>query len=69
MKNICFQFFPLGGGEKRADEWNKCTVAIDESHRRLKNKPRKTKSVVDETGYESHFEDNDTVIKLICVLL
>ena len=49
VKNICFQFFPLGGGEKRADEWNKCIVAIDESNRRLKNKPRKTKSVVDET--------------------
>ena len=49
IKNICFQFFPLGGGEKRAEEWNKCIVAIDESNRRLKNKPRKTKSVVDET--------------------
>ena len=49
IKNVCFQFFPLNGGEKRSDEWNKCIVAIDESNRRLKNKPRKTKPVVDET--------------------
>ena len=49
IKNTCFQFFPLGCGEKRTDEWNKCIVAVDESNRRLKNKPRKTKSVIDGT--------------------
>ena len=43
VKNVCFQFFPLSGSEKQEDEWGKCVVSIDESSRRLRNKPRKQK--------------------------
>ena len=43
IKNMCFQFFPLNGSEKQADEWGKCVISIDESSRRLRNKPRKEK--------------------------
>ena len=43
VRNMCFQFYPLSGSEKEADEWGKCIVSIDESSRRLKNKPPKQK--------------------------
>ena len=43
VRNMCFQFYPLSGSEKEADEWRKCVVSIDESSRRLKNKPPKQK--------------------------
>ena len=43
VKNMCFQFYPLRGSEKEVDEWGKCIVSIDESSRRLKNKPPKQK--------------------------
>ena len=43
VKNMCFQFYPLHGSEKEVDEWGKCIVSIDESSRRLKNKPPKQK--------------------------
>ena len=43
VRNMCFQFYPLSGSEKEADEWGKCVVSIDESSRRLKNKPPKQK--------------------------
>lgn len=43
VKKMSFQFFPLNGSEKETDEWSKCIVSIDESSRRLKNKPRKQK--------------------------
>ena len=43
VRNMCFQFYPLSGSEKEADEWGKCIVFIDESSRRLKNKPPKQK--------------------------
>ena len=43
IKNMCFQFFPLNGTEKQVEEWGKCVVSIDESSRRLRNKPRKEK--------------------------
>ena len=40
-KTICFQFFPLNGSEKLTEEWKQCVISIDESCRRLKNKPNK----------------------------
>ena len=43
VKNMCFQFFPITGSEKKADEWSKCVISIDESSRRLKNRPHKQK--------------------------
>ena len=43
VKAMSFQFFPLSGSEKMAEEWSKCKISIDESSRRLKNKPRKEK--------------------------
>ena len=36
VKNMCFQFFPVMGSEKKADEWSKCVISIDESSRQLK---------------------------------
>ena len=48
-KTMCFQFFPLSNSEKKADEWSKCVISIDECNRRLKNKPRKQKPSADET--------------------
>jgi len=35
VKSTCFEYFPLAGGEKRDDEWQKCIISIDESSRRL----------------------------------
>lgn len=41
IKAKCFEFYPLTGQEKEKDEWAQCIISIDESARRLKNKPKK----------------------------
>lgn len=41
VKSLSFQYYPLEPYEKEKVEWSKCVVAIDESNRRLNNKPKK----------------------------
>lgn len=41
VKSTCFQFFPCSQSDV-GKEWSKCVVAIDESCRRLNNKPKKS---------------------------
>ena len=41
IKSLSFQYYPLEAFEKEQVEWSKCVVAIDESNRRLNNKPKK----------------------------
>ena len=41
ITSLCFQFYPLEESQKEKVEWGKCVVAVDETNRRLKNKPRK----------------------------
>ena len=39
IRSLTFQFFPLQGFENERKEWASCVVSIDESCRRLVNKP------------------------------
>jgi len=41
VRSCTMQFYPLQGYENSKKEWAACIVAIDESCRRLVNKPRK----------------------------
>ena len=41
IKAKCFEYYPLCGQEKEKEEWANCIISIDESGRRLKNKPNK----------------------------
>jgi len=41
VRSCTMQFYPLQGYENSKKEWAACVVAIDESCRRLVNKPRK----------------------------
>lgn len=41
VKSFCFQFHPLEASQKDKVEWRKCAIAVDESNRRLYNKPKK----------------------------
>ena len=41
VKRKCFEFFPATEPSKVKEDWAKCVIAIDESCRRLNNKPRK----------------------------
>ena len=41
IKAKCFEYYPLSGQEKEKEEWANCIISIDESGRRLKNKPKK----------------------------
>jgi len=41
VRSVTMQFYPLQGFETEKKEWAACVVAIDESCRRLVNKPRK----------------------------
>ena len=40
VKSLTFQYYPLEPFEKEKKEWNNCVVTIDESNRRLNNKPK-----------------------------
>lgn len=41
VKSLSFQYYPLETFESEKVEWGRCIVAIDESNRRLNNKPKK----------------------------
>ena len=41
IKSVTFQYYSLEPFEKEKKEWHNCVVAIDESNRRLNNKPKK----------------------------
>ena len=41
IKSLCFQFYPLQESQTEKVEWGKCVIAVDESNRRLNNKPNK----------------------------
>jgi len=44
VREVVFQYFPSQQADNKKD-WGECTIAIDESCRRLKNKPTKMKSL------------------------
>ena len=50
VKRKCFEFFPSTGSDRVQEDWAKCILAIDESCRRLNNKPRKKKIDLDESN-------------------
>ena len=41
VKSLTFQYYPLEPFEREKKEWSNCVLAIDESNRRLNNKPKK----------------------------
>ena len=41
VKSLTLQYYPLEPFEKEKTEWSKCIIAVDESNRRLNNKPKK----------------------------
>ena len=53
IKSLCLKFYPLEESQKEKVEWGKCVVAVDESNRRLKNKPKLCRSDLDsQSSYE-----------------
>ena len=53
VKWKCFEFFPSTSSNKVEEDWSKCVLAIDESCRRLNNKPRKKEKMSESHAGES----------------